>query len=117
MEEILREFASHIALATELVCVLCIAIGSVVALARVLIGLTRGLGTDTKTRHEIFIVYAGWIILALEFALAADIVRTAIAPTWDQIGQLAAIATIRTALNYFLNKDVEERRERVSAQE
>jgi len=37
--------------------------------------------------------------------------RTAIAPTWDQIGQLAAIAAIRTGLNYFLNKDVEERRE------
>ncbi|MBO9709078.1 MAG: DUF1622 domain-containing protein [Caulobacter sp.] len=116
MEEVLREFASHIALATELVCVLCIAIGSIVALVRVAIALARGRGTDMKARHEIFIVYAGWIILALEFALAADIVRTAIAPTWDQIGQLAAIAAIRTGLNYFLNKDVDERQEAMAAE-
>jgi uncharacterized membrane protein len=111
MEEILREFASHIALATELVCVLCIAIGSIVALTRVIVTLVRGRASDVSARQTIFVAYAGWIILALEFALAADIVRTAIAPTWDQIGQLAAIAAIRTGLNYFLNKDVEERRE------
>lgn len=117
MEEILREFASHIALATELVCVLCIAIGSVVALARVVMTLVRGRANDVEARHTIFIAYAGWIILALEFALAADIVRTAIAPTWQQIGQLAAIAAIRTGLNYFLNKDVQERREEVTAKE
>jgi uncharacterized membrane protein len=49
-----------------------------------------------------------WIVLALEFALAADIVRTAIAPTWDDIGRLGAIALIRTALNYFLERDMEE---------
>lgn len=59
MEEILREFASHIALATELVCVLCIAIGSVVALARVIITLVRGKASDVEARHAIFIAYAG----------------------------------------------------------
>jgi uncharacterized membrane protein len=30
-----------------------------------------------------------------------------IAPRWQEIGQLAAIAAIRTALNYFLAKDIE----------
>lgn len=43
--------------------------------------------------------------------------RTAIAPTWQQIGQLVAIAAIRTGLNYFLNKDVQERRDEVAAKE
>ena len=41
------------------------------------------------------------------YMLAADIVRTAIAPSWDDIGQLAAIAVIRTFLNYFLERDLE----------
>ena len=45
-------------------------------------------------------------MLALEFALAADLVRTAVAPTWDDISKLAVIATIRTMLNYFLAKDI-----------
>lgn len=48
-----------------------------------------------------------WLLLGLEFELAADIVRSAISPSWTQIGQLAAIAIIRTFLNYFLEKDVE----------
>ncbi|HEY8263655.1 MAG TPA: DUF1622 domain-containing protein [Methyloceanibacter sp.] len=50
--------------------------------------------------------FATWILLALEFALAADLVRTAVAPTWDDISKLAVIATIRTMLNYFLAKDI-----------
>ena len=49
---------------------------------------------------------ARYLSLALEFQLAADILSTAIAPTWDQIGKLAAIAVIRTGLNYFLGLEV-----------
>lgn len=48
-----------------------------------------------------------WLAVALEFELAADILRTAIAPSWSEIGLLAAVAAIRTALNYFLEKEIE----------
>ncbi len=47
-----------------------------------------------------------WLAVALELTLAADILRTAIAPTWDDIGKLAAIAVLRTALNYFLEREI-----------
>ena len=46
--------------------------------------------------------------LALEFLVGADILKTAIAPTWNDIGQLAAIITIRTVLNFFLTWEVEQ---------
>jgi len=49
-----------------------------------------------------------WLLLALEFTLAADIVRSAIAPSWEEIGQLAAIAVIRTFLSFFLERDIEK---------
>ncbi|HEX2863459.1 MAG TPA: DUF1622 domain-containing protein, partial [Deinococcales bacterium] len=49
-----------------------------------------------------------WLAVALEFELAADILRTAIAPTWDEIGKLAAIAALRTVLNYFLAQEVRQ---------
>lgn len=49
-----------------------------------------------------------WLALALEFELAADILRTAIAPTWNEIGQLAAIVVLRTALNYFLQQEIDK---------
>ena len=55
----------------------------------------------------VWLRFAGWILLALEFALAADLVRTAIAPSWDDIGKLGAIAGIRTFLGYFLGRDLE----------
>ncbi|WP_246268006.1 DUF1622 domain-containing protein [Nonomuraea typhae] len=54
-----------------------------------------------------------FLALGLEFQLAGDVLRTAIAPSWTQIGQLAAIATIRTALNYFLSREIAEERAQV----
>jgi uncharacterized membrane protein len=51
--------------------------------------------------------FATAIILALEFTLAADIIRSAVAPSWDAIGRLGAIAAIRIALNFFLARDIE----------
>jgi uncharacterized membrane protein len=56
--------------------------------------------------RQIWLKFATWILLALEFALAADIVRTAVAPTWEDITKLAVIAIVRTMLNYFLAKDI-----------
>jgi uncharacterized membrane protein len=58
-----------------------------------------------------------FLALGLEFQLAADILRTAITPSFTQLAQLAAIATIRTALNFFLGREIKEQREIVQAQE
>ncbi|GAB3179384.1 putative membrane protein [Micromonospora palomenae] len=54
-----------------------------------------------------------FLTLGLEFQLAADILRTAVSPTFDQIGQLAAIATIRTALNFFLRREIAQEQRQV----
>ena len=56
-------------------------------------------------------VFGGWLVVALEFQLAADIVATIGSPTIDQLIKLGAIALIRTFLNYFLNKELKEERE------
>ncbi|MDJ0649573.1 MAG: DUF1622 domain-containing protein [Xenococcaceae cyanobacterium MO_188.B19] len=58
--------------------------------------------------HEIRLDLGLSLALALEFLLAADIVATAIAPTWESIGSLGAIAGVRTFLNYFLRQEVKE---------
>jgi uncharacterized membrane protein len=51
---------------------------------------------------------ARYLAIALEFQLGADILSTAAAPTWDAIGKPSAVAVIRTALNYFLCRDLQE---------
>ena len=58
--------------------------------------------------NPIRLTLARHLALALEFQLGADILSTAVAPTWDQIGKLGAIAVIRTALNYFLMREMRE---------
>lgn len=106
MEDAFKEFAGWVALGVEAIVVLIIAAGTMEAVIRTagsLVGAGSGGG-----RREIWLRYAGWILLALEFALAADIVRTAVAPTWDDIGKLAAIAAVRTGLNFFLARDIAE---------
>ena len=46
------------------------------------------------------------LALSLEFLLAADIAATAVSPSWDAVGKLAAISGIRTFLNFFLEREV-----------
>lgn len=48
------------------------------------------------------------LALSLEFLLAADIAATAVSPSWDSVGKLAAISAIRTFLNFFLEREVKE---------
>lgn len=108
MELILKEIAANVALAAELVCVICIAIGAITAIVKVVAALAARTLDARTVRRGVWMSFAVWIILALEFALGADIVRTAIAPTWNDIGQLASIAVIRTGLNYFLERDLQD---------
>ncbi|CAN7674012.1 DUF1622 domain-containing protein [Mesorhizobium sp. LjRoot246] len=61
--------------------------------------------------RSVWMRHARWLIAGLTFQLAADIIETAVAPSWDDVGRLAAIALIRTFLNYFLERDAREARE------
>lgn len=101
------KIASYVALVIEAGAVLVVSFGAVQAFASVVAGAVRG-GASEMQGREIWLRFATWILLGLEFALAADLVRTAVAPTWEDISKLAVIATIRTMLNYFLAKDIAE---------
>jgi uncharacterized membrane protein len=69
-----------------------------------------------ESYNRIRLTLARYLALALEFQLGADILSTAVAPSWDQIGKLGAIAVIRTGLNYFLTREMREERERTGAE-
>lgn len=97
--------ASYVALAIECGAVFVVTFGALQAMAGLLKAIAAGQAGEIEGR-QIWLRFATWILLALEFALAADILRTAVAPTWDDISKLAVIATIRTMLNYFLAKDI-----------
>ena len=106
MEEMLRSLSIYIALAVETVAVLIVAYGSAEAFLQLVAVLLRP-RTSHGERKALWRRYGVWLLLALEFELAADIVRSVISPSWQDIGALGAIAVIRTFLNYFLEKDLE----------
>ena len=107
LESHFSEIASYIALVIEAGAVFVVAFGALQAILGVAGAILRR-SADELMGREIWLKFATWILLALEFALAADIVRTAVAPTWEDITKLAVIASIRTMLNYFLAKDIAE---------
>src|SRR5262245_25385658 len=107
MEQTFRSLASSIALGVETAAAFLILVGACEALY-VMFSRLFSLEVSAGTRKEVLVRVGVWLLLGLEFELAADIIRTAISPTWNDIGQLAAIATIRTVLNHFLEKDLEK---------
>jgi uncharacterized membrane protein len=90
-----------------------IAVGAVSAFVRLLIIAVRT--HQTSAFVPVRLSLGRYLTLGLEFQLAGDVLRTAIAPSFHDIGQLAAIATIRTVLNYFLSRELAEERAQVAA--
>jgi len=107
MDEILKQLAANVALSVESVAAILVAYGALEALAKLAGHLLHG-RSAVGWRKAMFVGFGVWLLLGLQFALAADIVRSLISPTWNEIGQLAAIAAIRTVLNFFLEKDLNE---------
>ena len=103
--ELLDKVATSIAFGLEFAAAILIALGALESLAVVLPTLTRAY--QPGVRRDAWRRFATWLLLALEFELGADIIRSAVSPNWTDIGQLGAIAVIRTFLNYFLEKDLE----------
>ena len=115
MEEIAKQITISISHAAEIVA--AIIIGA--ALIEVVISYTakqwtkQGMkktipGPADRSPQRLRVKFGGAVAIALELMLGADVLATAVAPNWNDIGQLAAIAVIRTSLNYFLGKELRE---------
>lgn len=106
-EGLLQEFAMFLKVFLEGIAILTVAIAIILTLRKILLFWRRDRVLQETIRLELGVVLA----LALEFLLAADIVGTAISPSWDAVAKLAAITGIRTFLNFFLQREVRELRE------
>jgi uncharacterized membrane protein len=105
MEATLFAIADRLALLIDAAAVLVAGGGALEAA----IGVTRVVARRNTpgARKDVWRGFAVWLVLALEFQLAADIIHSVVAPSWQDVGMLAAIAVIRTFLNVFLEKDLE----------
>jgi uncharacterized membrane protein len=105
------------AIGIEAFAALIIGLAAMKAIAQGLAIMLKGKAAPFSPEH-VRLGLGRWLALGLEFLLGADILRTGAAPTWNDIGQLAAIAVLRTALNYSLGREIaaEEARERRSGE-
>lgn len=105
-EEYSKQATMVLAAGVELVAALLIGLAVVRAAVHALAVFVQG-PTPTRSANTVRLELGRWLALALEFALAADILRTAVAPSWNDIGQLAAIIVLRTVLNFFLQREID----------
>lgn len=105
IETTLLQAAWWVKLPIEMIGALLIIVGVFVSFVRL---LRFHVIPDPQSFHQIRLFFARYLVLGLEFQLAADILGTTISPSWEQIGKLAAIALIRTFLNFFLVREMKE---------
>jgi uncharacterized membrane protein len=122
MEELLKTGTLFLSSIAEGAAGLVIAFAVVEAIVRSAVLFLPAGWRGSVTHHlmekeEVRLRLGRWLAVALEFLLAADILRTAVAPSWDEIGKLAAIATLRTLLNYFLQKEIDRARRSAEARQ
>lgn len=113
LAEWVKELTLWLSSVTEGVAAIVIAVAVLEASVRTLLLLFQSVlpgraSVSHEAKEDVRLRLGRWLALALEFLLAADILRTAVAPTWSEIGQLAAIAAIRTALNFFLQQEIDK---------
>ncbi len=110
MIEWLKAATLLLAAGVEAAAALVIGLAAVEATARSLLLFVPGRvprgGGDPK--EAVRLMLGRWLAVALELELGADILRTAVAPTWTEIGQLGAIVVLRTALNFFLQQEIDK---------
>jgi uncharacterized membrane protein len=115
LENILQEAVNYISVFFDTAGVLAVAWGGIAAIIYLLSGF---FSKKTRKNQDYYLyksrkVFMTKIVLALEFFLAVDVIRTVVKPTWTTLGQLGALVVIRTALTYFLSKELAEVEEKI----
>ena len=111
IEGVISQAMQWLKLGIETLSAVLVGIGVLIAVYQILRALAS---TDAGVYYRIRLRLSRFLALALEFQLAADLVGTAISPSWAQLGKLGAIAVLRTALNYFLEREMKDQEEKGS---
>jgi uncharacterized membrane protein len=115
IEQVFKDAALDLKLFAEISSVTIIGLGIAVAIYLVFRAL---LSKERIIRYlKLRLSLGRFLVIALEFQLAADIIGTAVAPSWEQISKLAAIALIRTFLSYFLDREIKTEEQEEKEQE
>ena len=106
MEELAKQITINVSHAVEILAAIIIGIAVIKTLLNYFSLLKSSAQKNSK--EQIRVEFGSSVAVSLELLLGADVLATAVAPSWDDIGKLAAIAVLRTALNYFLERELKQ---------
>jgi len=108
--DLLKQATLLLAAGVEAAAALVIGLAAVEATVQALLLFIPGriIAGEPDAKEAVRLRLGRWLAVALELELGADILRTAVAPTWTEIGQLGAIVVLRTALNFFLQQEIDK---------
>lgn len=107
MEEVAKKITLYTSHAVEILAAVIIGL----ALLQAMLKYVKTFQLGTEKKESVRVQFGSSVAVALELLLGADVLATAVAPTWNDIGKLTAIAILRTALNYFLEKELKHNKE------
>jgi uncharacterized membrane protein len=112
IEDRVADAVGHLVTVVEAAGAVIIGVGALVSFVRLL--MIAFTSRRTADFVSVRLALGQFLALGLEFQLAGDVLKTAISPSFSDIGQLAAIAAIRTALNWILRREIDEERRQVA---
>lgn len=95
----------YISQGVALVSIAIIVYGTILAIIKFIKGLIK---KDTSSVRLIRADFGGYLLLGLELLIGADIIKTIIEPTYQELIILAGIVILRTILAIFLNKEIKD---------
>ena len=103
LELLLHEYLPILIHLIEIIGIFIIVTGAIKAFKDYLIAFFKD-GNTSELRHDLGTA----MVTGLEFKMAAEILRTVIVRTWQEVAMLGAIVVLREILFFFINKDIKE---------
>lgn len=114
LEDYLKLTAGYIAVGAEIAAGLVIGVGVLIGVINYFRHFFQYSKSSVDSTESIRLRLGRILALGLEFTVARYILRTAVAPTRQDILNLGAIVLLRTLLNYFLENEIRQAEERRS---
>jgi len=107
LESIIRPYVSYLTFGIDIAAGIIIGVSALVALISFFKILRKSPKEQTQDKETIRLRLASGMLLALDFEVGSDILKTILVPSADQLSILAVVVAIRIILSWSLSKEID----------
>ena len=101
----MKIITEYIATAIAVAAIVVIVYGTLAALVEFVVSRIK---RDKTAMRHIRVDFGGYLLLGLELLIGADIIRTILGPSYEELIILGGTVVIRTIFSVFLNKEIQD---------